>query len=336
MAGLTLVTYRQRAVAKAVVLGLLSGVVALHGADGLLIGSRRRARSWALARLAAAIALPAALLFRARYRAYAGARVFLGAAIVLSLLPTAAHAVMALFVPASLATVGAVAVLAILAGSLAGFMGAETTGAGTYLAPAAVVLLAADLALAGLALHRAVQDGGPSKGPPTPSSASPPDRSPSASPRRSPRWASSRSLPGASPPTPGASTSTPARASPGPQRDDSATRPRTGPPATRPRGTRPRWGRPQTPGHDGGVPKPPPTMGVPPKTPGPIASGTVLALISALLFGVSTPAVQHLGRAQGPFTTAALLYAGAAAISALTAKRRGEAKLGREARASAS
>jgi drug/metabolite transporter (DMT)-like permease len=74
-------------------------------------------------------------------------------------------------------------------------------------------------------------------------------------------------------------------------------------------------------GHDGGDPRTPGRAG-------PIAAGTLLALISALLFGVSTPVVQRLGRGQGPFTTAALLYAGAAAISALTA-RRGEARLGR-------
>ncbi len=50
---------------------------------------------------------------------------------------------------------------------------------------------------------------------------------------------------------------------------------------------------------------------------GPIAAGTSLALLSALLFGASTPAVQRLGRGLGPFSTAALLYAGAAAFAAL-------------------
>jgi drug/metabolite transporter (DMT)-like permease len=56
---------------------------------------------------------------------------------------------------------------------------------------------------------------------------------------------------------------------------------------------------------------------------GPIAGGTLLALLSAVLFGVATPAVQRLGRGLGPFTTAALLYAGAAAFAgALLAVRR--------------
>jgi drug/metabolite transporter (DMT)-like permease len=63
-------------------------------------------------------------------------------------------------------------------------------------------------------------------------------------------------------------------------------------------------------------------------TDSPIASGTLLALLSALLFGASTPVVQHLGRGLGPFSTAALLYAGAAVVALATlAVRRG----GREA-----
>jgi hypothetical protein len=141
------VTYRQRAVAM-VVLGLLSGGVALEGANGALIQADRGA-GWALARLAAAVALPAALLFRARYRAYRGARVALGAALALSL-PFAVHVVLGLFGPVGPTTAGAVAVLFVLAGSLAGFMGSETTGAGAYMAPACVVVLALDLALRGV------------------------------------------------------------------------------------------------------------------------------------------------------------------------------------------
>lgn len=43
----------------------------------------------------------------------------------------------------------------------------------------------------------------------------------------------------------------------------------------------------------------------------------MLALLAAVLFGVSTPLVQKLGLGVGPFTTAALLYAGAACIGAL-------------------
>jgi hypothetical protein len=147
VAGVTLVTYRQRAVAM-VVLGLLSGVVALQGAGGLLMEAGG-GPPWGLARLVAAVALPAALLFRARYRAYRGARIFLGTALALCV-PFAVHVVLGLFGPTGVAMVGSVAVLAVLAGSLTGFMGSETTGAGAYVAPATVVVLALDLALEGL------------------------------------------------------------------------------------------------------------------------------------------------------------------------------------------
>lgn len=40
-----------------------------------------------------------------------------------------------------------------------------------------------------------------------------------------------------------------------------------------------------------------------------------MALLAAALFGLSTPLVQHFGKGLGAFTTAALLYAGAAAVA---------------------
>lgn len=46
----------------------------------------------------------------------------------------------------------------------------------------------------------------------------------------------------------------------------------------------------------------------------PALKGGLLALLAAALFGVSTPLVQKLGHGLGPFTTAALLYAGAALV----------------------
>lgn len=49
----------------------------------------------------------------------------------------------------------------------------------------------------------------------------------------------------------------------------------------------------------------------------PALRGGALALLAALLFGASTPLVQLAGRGLGPFTTACLLYVGAAAIGAL-------------------
>lgn len=46
----------------------------------------------------------------------------------------------------------------------------------------------------------------------------------------------------------------------------------------------------------------------------PALQGGMLALLAATLFGFSTPLVQRLGLGVGPFTTAALLYAGAALV----------------------
>jgi drug/metabolite transporter (DMT)-like permease len=53
------------------------------------------------------------------------------------------------------------------------------------------------------------------------------------------------------------------------------------------------------------------------KTPMPALQGAALALLAAVLFGISTPLVQRAGLGLGAFTTAALLYAGAALIGAL-------------------
>ncbi|KWT91933.1 MULTISPECIES: DMT family transporter [unclassified Variovorax] len=50
----------------------------------------------------------------------------------------------------------------------------------------------------------------------------------------------------------------------------------------------------------------------------PALRGGLLALLAAVLFGVSTPLVQRFGAGLGAFTTAALLYAGAAAVGALS------------------
>ncbi|MBX3222454.1 MAG: DMT family transporter [Labilithrix sp.] len=61
---------------------------------------------------------------------------------------------------------------------------------------------------------------------------------------------------------------------------------------------------------------------------GPALRGTLLALASALAFGVTTPLVQRLGRGAGPFAIALLLYAGAALVGA-GARSRAEAPLGR-------
>jgi drug/metabolite transporter (DMT)-like permease len=59
-------------------------------------------------------------------------------------------------------------------------------------------------------------------------------------------------------------------------------------------------------------------------TPLPALRGGLLALLAALLFGASTPLVQHFGVHVGAFSTAALLYAGAAAVGAVSRRRIGQ------------
>jgi hypothetical protein len=49
----------------------------------------------------------------------------------------------------------------------------------------------------------------------------------------------------------------------------------------------------------------------------PITTGVVLATLAAVAFAVTTPAVAWAGRTAGPFTTAAVLYLGAAAAALL-------------------
>lgn len=55
-----------------------------------------------------------------------------------------------------------------------------------------------------------------------------------------------------------------------------------------------------------------------PVTHRPAIRGGLLALLAATLFGISTPLLQQLGVGVGAFTTAALLYAGAALVGALS------------------
>jgi drug/metabolite transporter (DMT)-like permease len=53
----------------------------------------------------------------------------------------------------------------------------------------------------------------------------------------------------------------------------------------------------------------------------PAIRGSLFALTAAVLFGISTPLVQHFGVGVGAFATAALLYGGAAAVGALLRRR---------------
>ena len=63
---------------------------------------------------------------------------------------------------------------------------------------------------------------------------------------------------------------------------------------------------------------------------GPALRGGLLALLAAALFGLSTPLVQRAGAGCGPWVTAALLYAGAALLGALSRRpREREARVAR-------
>ncbi len=55
----------------------------------------------------------------------------------------------------------------------------------------------------------------------------------------------------------------------------------------------------------------------------------MLAIVAAVLFGVTTPLVKHFGAGVGPFATGALLYAGAALGAGLPRRRANEAAPGR-------
>lgn len=150
VAALPGITYRQRAIAM-VVLGLLSDVVGLQGTGVGGLG-------WNLARLVPAITLGAALMFRARYRAYNGARIFLGAALASSL-PFVIQAGLGLSHGLGMAQIGDVIALVAITASFTGFMGAETTGAGPYLAHGVALAFAAELVLGVLGAPGARHDG---------------------------------------------------------------------------------------------------------------------------------------------------------------------------------
>ena len=56
-------------------------------------------------------------------------------------------------------------------------------------------------------------------------------------------------------------------------------------------------------------------LGLPKNGAHPALRGGALALLAAVLFGLSTPLVQRFGQGLGAFSTAALLYAGAAFVA---------------------
>jgi hypothetical protein len=144
------VSYQRRATTM-ILLGIIAAPVGLYGtavadAVGGIPGGALR--------MVAATALAGTLLFRARYRAYPRARIFLGGAVVAAL-PVVAISIYALATrgigPGQL---GPLFALAAVAAALPGFMGAETTGAGTAVGPIVIIALAAEQALRALAATR--------------------------------------------------------------------------------------------------------------------------------------------------------------------------------------
>lgn len=136
------VTYRKRAVAM-VALGAIVAALGIAGM-GPARGTAEGGAIWSAARTIAAAALPATLLFRARYRAFEGARLLLGLGF-LAALPYAVHAVLLVIDPATpfgFAQIGALLALTFLVAGLPGFMGSETTAAGSFVAPAMIVAFA--------------------------------------------------------------------------------------------------------------------------------------------------------------------------------------------------
>lgn len=61
----------------------------------------------------------------------------------------------------------------------------------------------------------------------------------------------------------------------------------------------------------------------------PITRGVLLALAAAASFGITTPLIQRFGAGLGPFTVAALLYAGAAGLAVVVGRTANEAHVAR-------
>jgi hypothetical protein len=129
-------------------LGLLLMGLGLEGVGPLdgLGGPVRAAED--VARLVTLSTLPAALLFRARYRAYRRARLVLAGALLLAAPFAVIRSISALSEAAGpLEGAAALLVLAVLLAGLSGFMGEHTTAGGVVWAVLILTVLPADVAL---------------------------------------------------------------------------------------------------------------------------------------------------------------------------------------------
>jgi hypothetical protein len=99
---------------------------------------------WSVLHLLTAVGLPAALMFRARYRAYGGARTILFTALATTL-PFVSYSVVAISQGPLPAQISAAVALVMIGLSSVGFMGSDTTALGTWLAGGVIVAVNAEL-----------------------------------------------------------------------------------------------------------------------------------------------------------------------------------------------
>lgn len=126
---------------------VVTGLVGFGPLDGLVMAGRSPVEP--AAKVMAATALPAALLFRARYRAYAGARVALLVALVAAV-PAAVSAGMSVAAGPLVASIAAGVTLVAILTSLMGFMGEGTTAASTAWAVCVLVVFGAEVVVRSL------------------------------------------------------------------------------------------------------------------------------------------------------------------------------------------
>ena len=129
-------------------LGALVLVLALAGhgpARGLVVGPGT-ALSWEVARVLAAALLPAALMLRAHYRAFARARLLLGWGLALALPFVMRSGYLVLWGPSWVERIAAATSVASVLLALLGFMGSHTTAGGSLWASCLLGSLALDIA----------------------------------------------------------------------------------------------------------------------------------------------------------------------------------------------
>lgn len=130
------------------ILGVLLMLLGLHGSGPLAVLSHDGSFFRDASRLISLSVLPAALFFRAKYRAYRPARLVLAGAMLVSLPFVATQIMLLVDGDAAFALrVGALLGVIVILCGLFGFMGQDTTGAGTAWASLQIGILSGDIAL---------------------------------------------------------------------------------------------------------------------------------------------------------------------------------------------